>query len=129
MKKQLLTFILLSLAMFGLHTGINLTLPNPLLFISLIAIHTTLLIIFTLGIYVLNLINEIDHEKVGITFLGLSTIKMLIALSFILVQIKVFKKPNTVAYHFLIIYFIDLVFISLVTLKILQNNNYSKKEE
>lgn len=129
MKKQLITFLLISIAMYGIHTGINLLLPSPLSIVSLISIHTTLLIVFSLGIYVLNLINDIDHEKVGITFLGLSTVKMLIALSFILVQIKVLKKPNAVAFHFLIIYFIDLVFISLVTLKILQNNNYTKKEE
>ena len=128
MKKQLLTFLLLSLGLFGLHFGINFAFPTPLLITDLIAIHAILLTVFILGIYVLNLINEIDKEKVGMTFLGLSTVKMLIALSFILIQIKVFKKPNAVVYHFLVIYFIDLVYISLVTLKLLQHNNYTKKE-
>ncbi len=129
MKKHLVLFVIFSTVLFGLHYLINSSFENALSLIDLISSHVTLYVSFSLGIYALHLINSIDKDKVGITFLALSVLKMLIALTFILIQIKGNNKPNTLAYHFLSLYFIDLIFVSIVTFQIINKNNYAAKEE
>lgn len=129
MKKHLKIYLILVLVIFGGHVGINATLPSPISFLDILYSHLVLILVFSLGIFVLHTINKVDKEKVGITFLGLSVVKMLIALTFILVQIKMFGKPNALAYHFLLVYFLNLVIVSVFTFKIVNSNNYLSKAE
>lgn len=129
MKKHFLLLSILILVLFGSHFLINDFTPTPLKYTDIIISHALLALLSFGGVFLLYFMNDFDAEKVGLTFLSLSVVKMLFALSYILVQIHMFNKPNSLAISFLLVYFIHLVFLSIVTFGLVSNNNSVKKEE
>lgn len=114
--------------LFGAHSLINSLLESPLLFTDIVISHILLVVLFGAGVYLIHFVNDFDKTKVGITFLGLSMIKMLFALGFIIVQIQINNKPNALAISFVGVYFIYLMHLSFVTFSILNLKGDLKKE-
>lgn len=131
MKKHIFIILGFSVILFIVHFFINNVLPQEYKLSKnfITYIHTVLLSISSLSTLALHYIDGIDKNRVGQVFLGLTIFKMLVVLCFILIQIKVFNNPKIIAYHLLIIYFLHLILISLLTFKIINSNNYGKKEQ
>lgn len=127
LKKHLIILIVLFFLLFGLNLLINSFLSTPLLFTDLIISHVLLFVLYAAGIYLIHFVNGFDKTKVGITFLGLSVIKMLFALGYVVVQIQVNKKPNGLAINFVAIYFLYLIYLSYVTFSLLNLKQELKK--
>lgn len=117
------------MVVFGINTSINYVLESPLKLSDIIISHLFLLGLFSAGVFLLHFVNDFDKNKLGVTFLGLSVVKMLFALGYIIVQIYTFSKPNSLAISFVLVYFLYLVYLSVITFGLLNNNDYTKKEE
>ena len=61
------------------------------------------------------MMEKIDANKVGFTFLAVSTIKLLVSVSVILILFKVFDRPKSIGVHFAGAYFIYIGFLSYKT--------------
>lgn len=128
LKKHLIILVVLFFLLFGLNLLINPFLTTPLLVTDIVISHIILFVLYAAGVYLLHFINDFDKTKVGLTFLGLSVIKMLFALGYVVVQIQVNNKPNGLAINFVLVYFIYLIYLSYVTFSILNLKQYLKKE-
>ena len=107
------TLIFSAIAMI-LHVGLNYLLKS-LVTTDIVLIHV-ILFALTLGGYLLILMMEnIDANKVGFTFLAVSTIKLLVSVSVILIMFKMFNKPKSIGVHFAGAYFIYIGFLSFKT--------------
>lgn len=129
MKKHFIFLFILYLVLFGAHISINYALVSPLKLSDIIISHLFLVGLFSAGVFLLHFVNDFDKNKLGVTFLGLSVIKMLFALGYIIVQLYTFSKPNSLAISFVLVYFLYLVYLSVITFGLLNNNDYTKKEE
>lgn len=128
MKKHLILLVVLFLVLIGGNFIVNPLFSNPLTLFDIVLSHVILVLLFGAGIFLIHFVNDFDKTKVGLTFLGLSVVKMLFALGFIVVQIQVNKKPNELAISFVTVYFIYLVYLSYVTFSILNLKADLKKE-
>lgn len=129
MKNHLVLLSVVYLLLFGAHFAVNMFFPNPLKIGDVVIMHVFLLGLFSAGVFLLNFINDFDKNKLGVTFLGLSVVKMLFALGYILIQLHVFKKPNSLAISFVLVYFLYLIYISVIAFQLLNKNDYIKKVE
>lgn len=121
--------LIVVLILFGSHFFINDFISAPLKNSDIIISHVLLALLSLGGVFSLHFMKGFDINKVGLTFLALSVFKMLFALTYILIQIKSFDKPNSLAISFLMVYFVHLVFLSIVTFSLVSNNNSVKKGE
>ncbi len=116
--KALLQTFLFSAIVLAIHFGLSMILEKPSLEILLL-IHGVLFLLTFGGFALLLAINKFDANKLGFAFLALSTIKLLIAASLILILVKVWDKPKDIAIHFAGMYFVYILFLALQTFKLL----------
>ena len=116
--KAFIQTLIISSAFFLFHLGISQALGNIGLQ-SLIIIHSVLFSLTYGGYCLLLAIKKFDENKLGFAFLAVSTIKLLIAASLILVLVKVLAKPTSVAIHFAGMYFFYVLYLAYQTFKLL----------
>ena len=117
--KALSQTLITSVVFFLFHIGLSKLLGEPSL--KFLAFIHGVLFILTFGGYCLLLaIKKFDENKLGFTFLAVSTIKLLIAVSLILVLIKVMNSPKSVAIHFAGMYFFYVLYLAVQTFKLLE---------
>jgi len=120
--KALLQTFLFSLALLLIHYGVSQLVGNPNLD-ELFIIHGVLFLLTFGGFCLLLAIKKFDENKLGFTFLAVSTIKLLVAASFILILVKVQHKPKEVAIHFAGMYFFYVLFLAFKTFKLLNQKS------
>lgn len=119
--KALKPTLIFSAIVMIIHVGINYLLKS-LETTDIVLIHV-ILFALTLGGYLLILMMEsIDSNKVGFTFLAISTIKLLISVSVILILFKMFDKPKSIGVHFAGAYFIYIGFLSFKTFTLINTH-------
>ena len=112
--KALKPTLIFSAIVMIIHLGVNFLMKS--LDVSDIVLIHIILFALTLGGYLLILMMEkIDANKVGFTFLAVSTIKLLVSVSVILILFKVFDRPKSIGVHFAGAYFIYIGFLSYKT--------------
>lgn len=116
--KALFKTLLFSVAILVVHFGISLLINQPDLN-SLLLIHLVLFCLTYGGFCLLLAINKFDPNKLGFVFLAVSTLKLLVSVSLILIMVKVWKNPNVTAIHFAGMYFIYVIFLSFHTFRLL----------
>lgn len=121
------TFIV-SIALFAAHFGLNYLLES-ISNADVILIHS-ILFLLTLGGYLLILMmKKVDETKIGFTFLAVSTIKLLVAVSLILILFKGFGRPKSIGVHFAGAYFLYIIFLSIKTFLMLNDDLDNKKAQ
>ena len=118
--KAFIHSILYSVGLFLLHFGINSVL-NPISWKFLILIHG-IMFIMTFGGYCLLLATKtFDKNKIGFAFLAVSTLKLLLSASIILILVRGLGYPKGVAIHFSAVYFFYVLFLAFKTFKMLNS--------
>lgn len=103
--------IIFSIIFFVIHFALNYFLKS-ITTIDVMIIHS-IMFSLTLGGYLLLLmIQKVDPVKIGFTFLALSTIKLLISVSLILLLYKVLGKPKAIGVHYAGAYFFYIAFLA-----------------
>ena len=64
-------------------------------------------------------LDQDDNNKLGFAFLAVSTIKLLVSASLILILVKGFGKPKAIGINFAAVYFLYIIFLSIFTLRLL----------
>jgi hypothetical protein len=119
------TFVV-SLILFVVHFGLNYFLKS-ISNADVVLIHV-ILFLLTLGGYLLILMmKKVDETKIGFTFLAVSTIKLLVAVSLILILFKGFGRPKSIGVHFAGAYFLYIIFLSIKTFLMLNDEIDNKK--
>lgn len=118
--KALSQSAIISAIFFCLHIGLSILIGNPTTG-DLILIHSVLFSLTFGGYSALLAIDKFDHNKIGFTFLAISTFKLLVSASLILIMVKVFKKPNGIAIHYAGIYFFYVLFLAFQTFKLVNS--------
>jgi len=125
-KKAFTETLIVSLILFAIHFGINYLLQS--ITNSDVILTHVILFCLTLGGYLLLLLmKKVDETKIGFTFLAVSTIKMLISLSIILILFKGFGRPKIIGVHFAGMYFFYVVFLAIKTFAMV-NDTFNKKK-
>lgn len=122
-KRAFFQTLVLAASLFLIHLGIALILNQPSL-LQLGFIHGVLSVLTFGGLALLLAIHNFDENKLGFAFLAVSTIKLLIAASIVLVLVKIMNKPKSIAIHFAGMYFPYVLFLAFQTFKLL-----NKKKE
>lgn len=82
----------------------------------------------TLGGYLLLLVmQKLDPIKVGFTFLAVSTIKLLISASVILLLYKGLGKPKVIGIHYAGAYFLYIALLSYQVFSLINQNPTNNK--
>lgn len=119
-RRAFLQTLLLSASLFLIHFGISYFLSNPSLG-QLAFIHGALGILAFGGFALLLAIYKFDKNKLGFAFLAVSTIKLLLAASLMLILIKVMNQPNSLVIHFAGMYFLYVMFLAFQMYKLLNS--------
>jgi hypothetical protein len=82
-------------------------------------VHTILFALTFGGCALLIATSTFDPNKLGFAFLAVSTIKLLVSASLILILVKGFDKPKAIGIHFAAVYFLYIIFLSVFTLRLL----------
>ena len=112
--KAFIQSFLLSMGLFLVNLGLAQLLGKPS-WDQLLLVHSILFALTFGGFSLLLLVNQVDPNKIGFTFLAVSTIKLFVSLSIILVLVKVLNRPSEIALHFAGMYFLYLVFLAFKT--------------
>lgn len=107
LKKNLSLFLLLV----GVHFLISyfLGVPSPK---AILAMQFALVFLTFGGHSLILFVNEMDANKLGFTFLAVSTLKMLAAATVVLITVRVLEKPSYLALHFVGFYLVYLFFLA-----------------
>ena len=125
-KKPLIQTIIVFVILLICHLGLN-HLLNSISVSDVLTIHIILFALTLGGLLLLQLVKKHDENKIGLTFLAISTIKLLISVSIILVLLKVAGRPKEIAIHFSGAYFLYIIFLSIKTFSMLNSNISIKK--
>ena len=120
--KALIQTFIISVAFLLFHFGIA-QLLGAISWYSLFFIHGVLFLLTFGGFCLLLAIKKFDENKLGFAFLAVSTIKLLIAASLILVLVKIMEKPTSISIHFAGMYFFYILFLAFQTFKLLNQKN------
>ena len=115
--KALSQSAIISAIFFFLHIGLSTLIGSPTT-ADLVLIHAVLFSLTFGGYCALLAIDKFDHNKVGFTFLAISTLKLLVSASLILIMVRVFEKPNAIAIHYAGIYFFYVLFLAFQTFRL-----------
>ncbi len=118
--KALYKTLFFSVVILGVHFGLSF-LIKELSLDSLLFIHGVLFLLTYGGFCMLLAIHKYDPNKLGFVFLAISTLKLLVSISLILVMVQVWESPNVIAIHFAGMYFIYVIFLSIHTFKLLND--------
>lgn len=117
-KKSFFQTFLFFIVVFLLHLGIN-SLLNQISITDIVLVHVVLFGLTFGGACLLIATSIYDPNKIGFAFLAVSTLKMLVSATLILVMIKLFDKPKPIGIHYAAVYFGYVLFLSYNTLKLL----------
>lgn len=110
-----------SISMCAIHLLLNYLIPSILLG-DVVLIHV-IMFFLTLGGYLLLLVmQKLDPIKIGFTFLAVSTIKLLISASIILLLYKGLGKPKIIGIHYAGAYFLYIAFLSYQVFSLINQN-------
>lgn len=115
--KALSQSAIISALLFCLHIGLSVLIGNPTIS-DLVLIHSILFALTFGGYAALLAIDKFDPNKVGFTFLAISTFKLLVSASLILIMVKIFEKPQAIALHYAGIYFFYVLFLAFQTFRL-----------
>lgn len=117
-KKIFFQILLVSISFILIHAGIN-SLANTISLSDIVLVHSILFALTYGGCAILIATSTYDHNKLGFAFLGISSIKLLISASLILIMVKGLGKPKAIGIHYATVYFLYIVFLSVFTLRLL----------
>lgn len=121
-KKAFFQILLISVALTLIHVGIN-SFFKGVSYFDVITIHLILFGLTFGGCALLIATSTYDPNKIGFAFLAVSTIKLLISASMMLIMVKGLGKPKVIAVHFSAIYFFYIAYLSFYTFQLLGKNN------
>lgn len=114
------TFIF-SISVCAIHLLLNYLVPS-ISWSDVVLIHV-IMFFLTLGGYLLLLVmQKLDPIKVGFTFLAVSTIKLLISASVILLLYKGLGKPKVIGIHYAGAYFLYIALLSYQVFSLINQN-------
>ena len=117
-KKIFFQTLFISISFILIHAGIN-SFSNIISLQDIILVHTILFALTFGGCALLIATSTFDPNKLGFAFLAVSTIKLLVSASLILILVKGFDKPKAIGVHFAAVYFLYIIFLSVFTLRLL----------
>lgn len=123
--KALKPTLVFSLVFALLHLLFHYIFPSQLVLTDIVLIHVIMFLLTFGGFYLLLVMYKIDPVKAGFTFLAISTIKLLVSASVILILFKGLGKPKIIGVHYAFAYFFYIAFLSFQVFRLI-NGKYAK---